>query len=173
MARPFPSFPRGGRPTAPRPAALLLEVPALSPQRQLHALRAFVKPHDWTREAVRHRLETDADGSIEQEWRDGYAPLALAAASEAAGRLGVTFKKIDRGEARLRLRFSDATGEDLSRAVAVVCSSRLPRTWWTLGRLSLFGGRFWRRERGRLLHLRPAADVHLRRDIRAAVRDLL
>ena len=170
----MPQFPRGARRPKPPPAALVLEVPLVSPQRRLHALRAFVKPHDWTREAVRHRIEADADGSVEQPWQPAFRAVALAAATVAAERLGVAVAVAeDDANARLRLAFDRDTAAELARAVGVVCSRRLPQTWWTLDALALLDGRFWRRERGRLLHLRPAADVHLPRDVRARVRDLL
>ena len=170
----MPHFPRGARRPKPPPAALVLAVPLVSPQRRLHALRAFVKPHDWTREAVRHRIEADADGSMEQAWAAEFRPVALQAAAVAAERLGVGFEVAAAGEEhKLRLTFAGETPPELARAVGVVCSRRLPQTWWTLDQLALLGGRFWRRQRGRLLHLRPAADVHLPRDVRASIRDLL
>ena len=135
-------------------------------------MRAFVKPHDWTREAIRHRLETDADGSYEQPWEPEYARQATDAAARAAERLGVSYEAVP-GATHLSFRFAPGTAAELARAVGVVCSRRLPRTWWTVDRLALLDGRFWRRQRGRMLHLKPAPDVHLPREVRAAIRDLL
>ena len=173
----MPSYPRGARPARPAtPTPLVLEVPAVSPQRRLHALRAFVKPHDWTREAVRHRIEADADGTMEQAWQPEFAEIALVAARAATERLGLATPHCQANpdtETRFRLTLAEGIDPPFSRAVAVVCSRRLAATWWTLGDLALLDGRFWRRERGRKLHLRPAADVHLPRPVRAAIRDLL
>ena len=168
------TFPRGPRRRRPTLASLVLEVPVIAPQRRLHAWRAFVKPHDWTREAVRHRLEADADGSAEQEWEPSFAGVALDVAGRAAERLGVKFGCLDASEeARLQFAFVDGTPPELARGVAVVCSRRLPKTWWTLHDLALLDGHFYRRGRGRAYHLSPATNVHLPLDVRATLRDLL
>ena len=60
---------------------------------------------------------------------------------------------------------------DLPRAMAfaVLLSLAFPGVWLVLGRLYLRDGRFFRRRRGRELVLVPANDVHLSRELRAAV----
>lgn len=173
----LPYGPRARRMTGEREeqALLSLVVPVASPQRELHALRALVKPHHWTREAVRHRLATDATRSAEQAWEEAWRAPLLVRAREAAGRVGVAVEWTELGgdAAHACLRFAPGTPAPLARAVAAACSAGFPTTWFALGRLYLRGGRFWRRERGYKLNLRPAGDVHLPRGARAALRDLL
>ena len=170
----MPQFPRGPR-RAKKPPPLRLEVPLASPHRQLHVLRAFIKPHDWTREAIRHRLDVDADPAAEQPWRAGWELEFADAARAAAGRLGlaVTIDAAAGPGRHVAAGFAADAPADAVRAVAAACSARLPEVWMTLGSLHLRDGQFWRRERGRGLSLRRATDVHLPREIRAALRDLL
>ena len=61
--------------------------------------------------------------------------------------------------------------EELPRATAfaVVLSQALPEQWLVFGRLYLRGGKFHRRERGFKLNLVPATNVHLPREVRAAI----
>ncbi len=177
MVRPLSQNPWGRRPRRRRieSGPPVLEVPVVSPQRALHALRVTVKPHDWTREAIRHRLSVDASGSAEQPWRVEWRQVAEGAIAAAAQRLGVKVRLACDADASVHLRaiFAEGTPEELARAVGVVLSSHLPETWFTLGRLALLRGQFWRRERGYGLHLRPAKDVHLPRAVRGSIRDLL
>lgn len=205
MGRPFPEHPWGRSPywrKAKRRGPLVLEVPLGSPQRALHARRVVIKPHDWTREAIRHRLDVNDRADAEQVWRDEWIEVLRESATETAARLGLNIE-IDsepegaaaagdadvatdaRAEAEstepmrspqhicARVRFAQDTPQALARAVALACSARLPRTWFCMGRLALLGGKFWRRERGYRLHLRPVRDVHLPREVRAKIRDLL
>lgn len=158
---------------------LSLEVPVASPQRQLHALRVTVKPHDWTREAIQHRLAVDSHVGAEQTWHPEWADSLASAAQGAAERLRIGLS-LESGSAaadpdgiHMAVRFAPGTPLAAARAVAVVCSSRLPDTWFRLEPLALLGGRFYRRERGYRLHLRPAGDIHIPREMRALVRDLL
>ena len=72
-----------------------------------------------------------------------------------------------------RIRFSEETPPERGRAIALACSIALPDTWFLLKPLALFGGRFFRRERGYRLHLRPATDIHVPREVRTALSDLL
>ena len=162
--------PRRRRPPEPMPA---LEVPTFSPQRRLHVLRAFIKPHDWTREAIQHRLDTDPVGSAEQAWAPEWGVTVLEVATEAACRLGVEVKQEPGAEALVRLSFAHGTSAGAVRAVAAACSLRLPQTWFLLGRLAVLDGRFWRLERGYKLNLRHAGDVHVPREARLALGDLL
>jgi hypothetical protein len=55
----------------------------------------------------------------------------------------------------------------------MLISRRLPEVWVVLGKLFVRNGKFYRREFGYKLKLVPATNVHLRRDIRAAIRKLL
>lgn len=202
MPRPLAEHPWGRSPYWRRRArhgALVLEVPLGSPQRALHAQRVVIKPHDWTRQAIRHRLDVDDRAEAEQIWQPSWFELLRETAAEAAGRLGVDLQiesepagavaqglSVGREEAAdswqvlrvpeqvsARVKFAPDTPPVLARAVALACSARLPRTWFCMGRLALLGGEFWRRERGYRLHLRPVRDVHLPRQVRAKIRDLL
>ena len=154
-----------------------------SPQRRLHALRVTMKPHDWTREAIRHRLDVDSREGAEQTWQPEWVEPVNLLARQVADRLGLVLasppaaaeERVDpaAGAVHLRIGFADGTPLALARAVAVACSSRFPETWFRLEPLALIGGRFYRRERGYKLHLRPATDVHLPREVRGAIADLL
>jgi hypothetical protein len=62
---------------------------------------------------------------------------------------------------------------DEAKALAMLLSRRLPNLWLVLGRLFVRDGKFYRREFGYKLNLVQAHDVHLRQDIRAAMRRLL
>jgi hypothetical protein len=58
-------------------------------------------------------------------------------------------------------------------ALAVLLSSRLPELWFTLDRLYVKAGVFYRRQFGYKLKLVPASNVHLARPVRAAIRGAL
>ncbi len=159
------------------PEAHRLAVPIVSPQRAVHEQRVLVKPHDWTRGAIVHRLKVDAgDPTYEQPWTPDVADALERAASEAARRLDVALRQAP-PDADERLAWLLPTIDDgLARTIAACASAAAPDLWLTLagGRhLALRAGKFWRRERGKLLHYKPAPDVHLPRDLRAVVRDLL
>lgn len=188
MARPFLHSLRGRRKRIPAP--LELNVPALSPQRVMHAMRVVVKPHDWTRDAIRHRLDTDGDAGAEQVWTPDSAPFLDDLARRACERLGmVPIPTAELGDAPApgglselgiklppslwRLKFAPETPLGHRRGLAEVCSRHLPATWFWLEPLAVRGGRFWRREKGFRLHLRVANDVHLPREVRAVLKGLL
>lgn len=192
MPRPFSEHPWGSIRAPRRQAAPLtmLEVPVVSPQRLLHARRAFIKPHDWTREAIRHRFAVDDRAAAEQMWQPQWFEVLRTTAQTAAGRLG-TVLEVERAPEGVelmevvspvaeatagvfaRVRFEEAAPRQLARAIALACSTQLPRTWFRLGPLALLGGSFWRRERGYRLHLRRASDVHIPRQMRRTLGDLL
>ena len=173
LPRPMPTLPRGRRQRA-EATTCVIAVPVVSPQRAVHERRVLVKPHDWTREAVVHRAKTDAgDPQFEQPWDDGRAARVAAAATEAARRLAVELTSIETAD-RLAYNIPLPPADPRSLAVAACASAASAGTWVTLSaKLASRDGRFWRRERGRLLNFRPAGDLHLTRDVRAAVRDLL
>ncbi len=133
-----------------------------------------MKPHDWTRAIVQHRVGTDrGDPQVEQPWRDELAEPLLHAAAVAAERLGRAVHAVEPGSnERLRLAVTPHD-EDAIRGVALCCNAIEPALWLTVGKLAVSGGRFWRRERGRLLNYRVAKDVGLTRETRQLLRDLL
>jgi len=57
--------------------------------------------------------------------------------------------------------------------LALVISKQLPGAWIVLGRLFVRDGAFFRRARGFKLTLAPAANIHLTRPIRAALKGVL
>ena len=167
MPRPFPVIPRGPRRRrAAAPATVLFACPRVAPDWELGALRALMKPQ--TRGAIAHRPAL-------QEWPAG-ADRAVRDACEAVReRLGYGPPPVHFPREGDYAFAAEVDGADLDAAkgLALLVSSRLPELWFVFGRLYLRGGRFFRRERGVKLNLVPAADVHLTRAVRAALRDLL
>ena len=163
MPRPFPVNPRGPRRAAPRHAETLLAVPRVSPEWELDALRLLMKPKEHEKGALRHR-------TADQPWPADAAERVDGACRVARERLGydVTPHLPPEGDYFLVL---SVPRDELPRATAfaVVLSQALPEQWLVLGRLYLKGGRFHRRERGFKLNLVPATNVHLTREMRAAI----
>jgi hypothetical protein len=56
-----------------------------------------------------------------------------------------------------------------AKALALTLSRRLPDLWFVFDRVFVKGGTFYRRERGYKLNLVEATNVHLKREIRAAL----
>lgn len=144
---------------------LLLAVPRVAPDYELGALMVLMKPKPHRKEAIAHR-------SAEQAWDAGLRRNVEAARQVAVDRLGYApeLQFPDAGDYRLVLRVPP--GDRLpAMAFAVVLSQMLPETWLVFGRVFLRGGRFYRRERGFKLNLVPATNVHLPRELRAAIRN--
>lgn len=162
--RPFPSL--GGRRRRPRvpPTRVLVGVPRISPERELAAIQALIKPQagralaqhidageqHWPADA---RDRTAAVEAVARDYFDLELTIHLPAAGEYLAVAGV-----DGGTLPAAL----AAGLFLSRA--------FPGTWVVVGRLFARDETFYRRERGVKLNLRPAGDVHLSREMRAAYR---
>ncbi len=163
MARPFPVNPRGPRRRRPAtPGDLLLGIPRVSPEWELGALRALMKPQ--AIRAVEHR-------SPLQPW-----PADAAARVESARRL--IADRLDyhpllalppEGEYFLAMAVAHESVPEAT-ALALHLSLSLPDVWIVFGRLFLKGGRFFRRQRGVKLNLVPATNIHLTRAIRAKMR---
>lgn len=174
MRRPLPTLPHGPRrrrAAAPPPKFYLLACPKVSPEWELGALRALMKPHDWTRGAIAHapalqRLPAGAAGPVDET------------SSLVAARLG--WPRVPRadfpgdGDFWFVIEFPGGQLGD-AMALAAVLSGRMPGLWLTLDRLYLRDGRFFRRKRSNTFKIRivPAPGVHLSRDFRAALRSLL
>lgn len=172
MPRPLPTLPRGPRRRRRDPPRLVLAVPRVDPAWELGALQALMKPQ--AKGAIVHRpaaqpWPADAADAADRvaaacrlaRDRLGYDPRLHLPAGPGAGD--------DPGDFHL---VADVAADDLPRAIAfaVVLSEALPGVWVSLGRLFMRDGRFYRRERGFKLRLVPAPNVHLRRDLRAALR---
>jgi len=143
----------------------MLACPRVSPEWELAALRALIKPQ--TKAAIAHR-------SAKQLWTRDADGIVAVACDRVAERLGARFEPhlSPDGDYHFFLEFP-ASDVEPAKALALLLSRRLPKHWLVFDRLLVHNGRFYRRRRGYMLTLRPASDVHLKRDIRAAVRDLL
>ena len=161
MKRPLPHIPRGPRRVRPAPASVLLACPRLSPEWELGALRALIKPQLGSR--IRHR-------SGAQHWPRGADAIVRQVAGACAERLGFmpTLHLPDAGDYFLIANISSPEIEE-AKALAVLLSRRLPELWFVLGRLMVRNGRFFRRRFGYKLELTLARNVHVRREIRSAL----
>jgi hypothetical protein len=130
-------------------------------------LHALIKPKPQTRGAVEHR-----DGM--QHWpADGPSKVQkiIEVIEEQFG-LHIEMHCPDHGEyfaaasvpARRRLE---------GLALATALSIAMPDLWFVYGRLFLQAGKYFRRERGFKLWLVEATNVHLPREMRAALRGIL
>jgi hypothetical protein len=167
MSRPFPVHPRGPRRRKRQAESLLFACPRVSPDWELAALRALMKPQ--TRGAIENRAAT-------QRWPGGAAEAAIrSACREVRARLGYgpPLHFPASGDYWFAAEVSAAGAFEEAKGFALVVSARLPELWFVFGRLFLRGGRFYRRARGFKLNLVPASNVHLTRPVRAALRDLL
>ena len=159
--RPFPVHPRGPRRQRRVLERQLLACPRISPDWELHALRALIKPQN--RGPIVHR-------EAGQVWpRDG-EEIVRTIADDIERRLGYRAELHfpPRGDYFMVGDVPDAE-IDSARAMAIVLSRRLADTWFVVGRLFVLDGRFFRRARGYKLDLVPATNVHLPRATRAAI----
>jgi hypothetical protein len=163
--RPLPNIPRAAIRRRPRPAELLLACPRTSPEWELGALRALIKPQ--TKGAIIHR-----DGR--QTWPADAEAAVRRIAAEVERRLvlPVELHLPDEGEYFFLTRIPFPRQTD-GLAFAAALSTALPDLWFTYGRLYLRSGKFYRRERGVKLWLVEASNVHLPRELRAALRDMI
>lgn len=149
----------------PAPQPILFACPRISPQWELGALRALIKPQ--TKEAIVHKpagqklpsgaRQRVSDVSVTVAQRLGFAP-----AIHWPGAGNYTFA------AEVEPRDTPN-----ARALALAISRELPGVWLVLGRLFVRDGQFYRRERGYKLNLVPASNVHIARPIRAALNGVL
>ena len=169
MPRPLPTTPHGPRRRRRPDGArrLLLACPRVAPDYELGALRVLMKPHDWTRGAIRHREPLQALPA-------GARPAVAQVRDAVVRRLGVAppVHFPEAGDFHFVAEFSESES-DAARALAVALSRRLAGIWLTVDRLFVRDGRFFRRERGFKLNLVEATNVHLKRDVRAKLRDLV
>ena len=159
--RPIPVHPRGPRRKRPAPARQLLACPRVSPEWELHAFRALIKPQE--RGPILHR-------EASQPWTKKTEETVRAVADEVDRRLGFRAELHfpPRGDYFMVADVADAD-TDAARALAVMLSKVFPTTWFVIGRLFVENGRFYRRARGYKLQLVEATNVHLPRAIRAAI----
>ena len=137
----------------------------MAPDWELAAVQALIKPQLGDR--IRYR-------SGEQFWRSENEAVVARALHDVAAQLDmhVDVQFPPAGEYHFLASVQRESVEE-AKALAIVISRRLPELWLVLGKLFLRNGKFYRRELGYKLNLVPATNVHLRRDIRAAIRKLL
>jgi hypothetical protein len=166
MRRPLPIIPRGPRRAArPRPTRVLWACPRVACDWELGALRALMKPQ--TRGAILNRPAL-------QPWSGRSRQVLQESVREVAARMQFSpeIHFPAHGDYLFACNVDHAELEDV-KGLALLVSTRLPDVWFVLGRLYLKGGLFHRRRFGWKLQLVRAADVHLTRPVRAALRDLL
>jgi hypothetical protein len=139
----------------------------VAPDYELGALRVLMKPHDWTRGAIEHRAPL-------QVLPAGAGAVVTHVRDAVARRLGVEPPVYfpEAGDFLFVAEFSESE-TDAARALAVALSRKLAGVWLTVDRLFVRDGRFFRRERGFKLNLVEATNVHLKRDVRARLKDLV
>lgn len=173
MRRPLPVNPRGPgrrRDPAASPRKHLLAYPRVSPEWELGALRALMKPHDWTRGAIAHRQAF-------QPWSAAAARGVKETTAAVCERLNLDPPPLhfpDDGDFWFVIEADDARLEEM-KALGLALSKRLPGGWLTLGRLYFRDGKFFRRKRDNTFKFRivPSTSTHLTRPIRAALRGLV
>ena len=157
----------GRRPRRPPPDAVLLGIPRVSPERELAAIRALIKPQ--AGDALRLQID-----SGEQALPPGGGDRVRRVAAAASAHLGLTLD-LHLPPAGEYLALARCPTESLPSvlAAALLLSHELPGLWVVVGRLYVRDEMFYRRERGVKLTLRPAASVHLTKPMRAAYRRAL
>jgi len=165
--RPVAQFPRGPGRQIKRVAteALLITCPRLSPEWELDALRALMKPQ------ARNRIEHLRG---DQRWTDDDQRVVEATVSNFAARMGLIVETHfpDQGDFHVVLQ-APADAHDVSLGLVWVLSRNRPGVWWTMDRLRVRDGIFYRRRRGLKLELVVATNIHLRRGMRTTLRRLV
>jgi hypothetical protein len=145
----------------------LISCPRVSPEYELNAMQALMKPNERTKGKIAHVCGEQILGAeewerVERVWREAKDRLGFAGKmhwpAEGDYWFAVTFGMEELEEAK---------------GVASAISRALPGVWLTVGRVLVRDGRFVRRRYGYKLKLVPATNVHLRRDIRAGLKGLV
>src|SRR5687767_2910807 len=165
--RPIPVHPRGPRKrAASRPKQHVFGCPRISPEWELDAFHALIKPRPERAALLKAEPQQPwparAKGALAEvraivAERFGYEPQIHADAA---------------GDYHFVAEVADAD-VPIARAAAVLLSRRLPTTWFVVGRIFIRDGRFFRRERGYKLNLVEATNVHLPRYVRSALKGLV
>jgi len=143
----------------------VLACPRISPEWELSALQALIKPQ--LKGAILHRHG-------KQKWTRWEQRAVEKAAARLQERLGckLVVHLPAAGDYHFVIDVADANSDE-TRAFAAVLSRALPDLWLVVGRLFVNNGRFFRRRYGYKLSLVPATNVHLPRAIRSALKDCL
>lgn len=167
MRSPFRSVPSLGRRPRPAVPTVLIGVPRVSPERELAAIRALIKPQAGA--ALRLQVDTG-----EQSLPPGGADRVRRVVAAAAAHLGLDLDMhLPPAGEYLALAHCPTPALPTALAAGLLLSRRLRGLWVVVGRLYVRDGAFHRRERGVKLNLRPASNVHLSRPVRAAFRHAL
>jgi hypothetical protein len=141
--------------------------PRVSPEWELAALTALMKPKPATRGPVSHTNGV-------QPWTAGDAARAAVLAAAIADRIGLELDLQQPAAGEYHLIAGIPPGREIDvRAVAVAMSRSMPDIWFVLGPLFVKRGLFYRRRRSFRLELVRASDVRVPRSVRAKIRDLL
>lgn len=141
--------------------------PRISPQWELGAFHALIKPRPERAGFIRRT-------NAQQPWNRNAAGVLDDVRRIVAQRLGYepALHVSPAGDYHVVAEVNEAE-IPFARALAILLSRRLPRTWFVVGTIFVKDGRFFRRERGYGLNLIEATNVHLPRAIRAALRGAL
>jgi hypothetical protein len=166
VPRPLPIIPRGPRRKRPRRSTFLFACPRISPEWELAALSILMKPKEHTKGAIRHR-------PAEQPWPAGARRELDDALALVRDRLDLELA-VQLPESGDYWMVAEVPAERVeeAKALAVVLSDRLPDLWFVFDGLFVRRGTFFRRERGYKLNLVEASNVHLKREVRAALPSL-
>jgi hypothetical protein len=143
----------------------MIACPCISPQWELGALAALLKPQ--LKESILHT-------PAQQRFGSASVRALSAAAALLRERLGLALPLHlpARGDYHFIIEIVDSDSAE-SRACAAVISRALPGLWLVIGRLFVKDGKFYRRQYGYKLLLRPATGVHLSRALRTALKGVL
>ena len=165
MPRPFPIWPRGGRRARATGSRHLLACPRLCPRWEIDALRALTKPQLKQTILFREAQQNwpkDAHGIITQLHRQLIDRVNLSA----------EFHFPDAGDYYFLADFP-ANEFDAAKAAAVAISRKFPDLWFSLDRLLVREGCFFRRDRRVRFTVSRTTTIHLPRLMRAALRGIV
>ncbi len=162
--RPLPVLPRMSVASKAPAATVLLGLPRFSPEWELSALQALMRPQEKGRIAHRHgkqSIRRDLRRVVESIW---------SALNHALGELPELH--FPTGGEYVFIATFDRLDEPRARAAAIALSAKLFDTWIVAGTLFIRGGVFFRRQRKYRLRLVRANDIHLSRLLRAAIKSI-
>jgi hypothetical protein len=145
----------------------VLACPRISPEWEFNAYHALMKPNERTKGKIEHR-------EAHQIWPAGGEEVVAATVKEFGERIGFApdVYQAEGGDYLFAIPFDTARLEE-AKALAAVITRRLPGIWLTFDRLLVKEGRFFRRAKGYKLRIIPATNVHVRREVRAALKGIL
>jgi hypothetical protein len=138
----------------------------VSPDWAIAAFHALVRPKPWRREAIEHR-------NGEQAWPAEGERVVGEIAGEFGRRFGEAMAVHTGAAGDFHFVVEvDARAGEVAKALGVVLSKRLG-VWVQVGKVYVHGGKFYRTRGRNIRRLVVAKDVHVQREVRAVVRDLM